>query len=217
MQRAKLNPKQARFLKLYTGQSEMAGNATKCYVEVYGETSTGRVSQSAASRLLGHPRIKAFLEAAEQKALDVLDVNAQYVLDQSIRLYDRAMGDESYPVEVAVTDKETGVESLVVIQRRSYSPSTARQTLEMIGRHKQIQAFEENVTHTHTHYLEQALAARSKQCERRALGNQDTVAGNGNGKLMPDAADPGGLCLPAPAQEVKRGSIQPEVKAENER
>ena len=163
----KLNPKQRLFLKLYTGKDpSLLGNATKCYKVVYDVTDT-RTAQVGGSRLITMPKIAALLEAAQARAVKELNVNAEYVLSQSVRLLDRAMGDESVE-HISTTVDDNGQESVKVRSVTEYDPSTAKAALQLIGNHRDIQAFTQTVEHTHTHRLEQRLAARAKTIEGKA-------------------------------------------------
>ena len=170
MQVKPLNPLQRRFLRLYLGRDERyMGHGTNCYKLVYGIESD-RSAQSAASRLLAHPVISREVDKWHKAQSDATIADAGFVLEQSIRLYDRAMGDA--PIEVDVIDEVDGVSTVRTVEKREYSPAIARQALELIGRHTSVQAFQDNVEHTHTHRLEQALANRTKQVERKAEQRQ---------------------------------------------
>jgi len=73
------------------------------------------------------------------------------------------MGDEPIEVDVVTPSGEQRT-----IARRDYNPQVAKAALELIGRHTQVQAFKENVEHSHTHRLEQELARKGKQVEDAA-------------------------------------------------
>lgn len=167
MQSQRLNPRQRQFLKLYTSRDRnLGGNATRCYKAVYGITDD-RSAQVAGSRLLKSPVIAELMRQAEERAIKQLNINAEYVLSQSVRLLDRAMGDESVDtIHTSIDDQ--GQERITVTERRDYDPSTAKAALQLIGQHKDIQAFSQTVEHTHTHRLEQRLAQRSKLIESKA-------------------------------------------------
>ena len=72
-----------------------------------------------------------------------------YVLEQSLRLYSRAMGDDSIDLVEVSTDPETQQESVFVRSRTEYDPSTAKATLQLIGNHRDISAFTQTIEHTH--------------------------------------------------------------------
>jgi len=157
-----------QFLKLYLGNTPIAGNATQCYKAVYGDHITERSAQVSGARLLQLPHIEQAIIQAEQIALDQLAVDAQFVLKENLRLYQRAMGDESFDHVEVDTDPDTGQERVSVTSQRSYDPATAHKALTSIGQHRDVQAFSQVIEHTHTHVLEQRLAARSKLIEGRA-------------------------------------------------
>ena len=165
----KLNNRQLAFIKVYLGDnSKIAGNATKCYRSVYGDTASDRSAQVCASKLLRNPLVKAQIDRSQVKAVQAIDWNARTVLEEAVRLYDRCMGDTSYPVEYSHKDKDTGEYVTVTMQERSYNPQGARAALELIGRNTAIQAFQDNIEVSHTHHLEQALANRAKALEGTA-------------------------------------------------
>lgn len=163
----RLNGRQRQFVRLYNGSTEIAGNATRCYMAAYGLTNEYS-AQRAGSRLLKNPSVKALLDAADRKAREELALDAQFVLEQSYRLYARAMGDDTFDQVTIEADANTGEERIHVHSRRDYDPATARAALQLIGQHKDVQAFTQQVEHTHVHHLEQRLAARSKAIEGRA-------------------------------------------------
>lgn len=176
-----LNGLQRQWVKLYTGRSKIAGNATQCYKAVYGLTNE-RSAQVGGSRLLANPNVQAILAQAEARAMEQLSIDAKFVLAESLRLYQRAMGDDAYDHVTVETDPETGEERVSVREQRSYDPATAHKALQAIGQHKDVQAFTVTVEHNHTHHLEQRLAARSKVIEGRAaqvLGDDRALADAG--------------------------------------
>ena len=197
-----LNARQREFLRLYVGRnSRYRGNATACYKKAY-ECSDDRVAQACGSRLTReNVHIKAAIEAAKQKALDNLGIDATFVLRESLRLYDRAMGDEAVEVDVIDTKKQADgstVHVVRVVEQRDHNPAIARQALELIGRHTSVQAFQDNVEHTHTHRLEQALAKRHQQIEA-AAGARPAIEGRSQRLAHGDqgqGASPAGVGAP---------------------
>jgi phage terminase small subunit len=138
-----------QFLKLYLGQTPIAGNATQCYKAVFGKDMAERSAQVGGARLLALPHIKEAITKANEIALADLAIDAGFVLRENLRLYARAMGDDSYDHIKVDIDPDTGAERVHVT-------------------HKDIQAFTQTIEHNHTHQLEQRLAARSKVIEGRA-------------------------------------------------
>ena len=194
----RLNPKQLHWLRLYLGRDpEVRGNATACYRRAYGVTNK-RVAEAGASRLLNHRLIKPELDKFQQQALATAGIDAQFVLDQSLRLFDTAMGDLPTEQEVRTTDAH-GRETVSYRQTREYDPGTAHKALTMLGNNKHVQAFQQNIEVSHTHYLEERLAARTKAIEGKARRVADQSEGD--------------LSLPGPEQ-LERGSISAEVNSD---
>jgi len=165
----RLSGRQRKFIKYYTGRNpDLHGNATRSYKAAYGLTDT-RSASVCGSKLMKRPLVKALIAKAIARMDEETIVDAGFVLKQSKRLYDRAMGDEPVPgVPVIAIDPRTGDEVVTVPERYDYDPATARQALQLMGQHKDVQAFTQTVEHNHTHMLEQRLAARSKVIEGRA-------------------------------------------------
>lgn len=211
----RLNFKQLAFVRHYTGSDPITGgNATKSYQAAYGSTCRQRSIQAMGSKMLHHPLVAAKLAQAESKAVREIDWNARRVLEESIRLYDRCMGDDDH----------------------AFNATAARAALELIGRNTGIGAFTEVIEVSHTHYLEQTLAKRSKLIEGRAqvASGQPALAAppvqvnasaavakcstsrgaasglQGNGDLHgPGQGDP--VPIPAPGDQAKNEN-RPEVK-----
>lgn len=182
-----LNQRQRLFVKLYLGSTAIHGNGTRCYMAAY-ETENVLAAQRSASRLLKNQDVQAIITAVETAALEQLQVDATFVLGESLRLYQRAMGDDSFETVEVDTDPETGCERVNVTSRRDYDPATAKAALQLIGQHRDVQAFTQTVEHNHTHHLEQRLAARSAVIEGRAtqvIGSDDDKA------LAPAVEGPG--------------------------
>ena len=166
-----LNINQARWLRAYLGRDpRYTGNASASYRLAY-PGSSAKTSQVSSSKMMNHPLVKIEIAKYKQAQSEQNIADANYVLSQSVRLYDRAMGD--IPIEIDVIDtirQDDGTLANVTrtVERRDYNPAIARQALELIGRHTSVQAFQDNVEHKHTHRLEQALARRGKAVEARA-------------------------------------------------
>ncbi|MEE8364182.1 MAG: terminase small subunit [Gammaproteobacteria bacterium] len=185
----KLNSRQLAFIKVYLGgDTKLAGNATKSYRSVYGDTASDRSAQVCASKLLNNPLVKAQIDRAQVKAVTAIDWNARTVLEESVRLYDRCMGDTGYPVEYTYKDKKTGELVTTVRQERSYNPQGARAALELIGRNTAIQAFQDNIEVSHTHHLELALAKRAKSLE--GMARSVSILPARASSSLPAASDP---------------------------
>jgi len=160
-----LTPKQEAFVRLYIGRnSKYFGNATASYKRSYGDCGSDRVAQTSGSRLTRVPEIAALITRYRERAAQAAQVDANFVLEQSVHLYDVAMGNTA--VEIDQIGKAGATET---VERRDINLAVASKALELIGKHTQVQAFQDNVEHTHTHRLELALQAKQRQVERKAM------------------------------------------------
>ena len=210
MQNRTLNPKQRKFIQLYLGRDpRFYGHATECYKRVYNSDADDRVAQSAGARLLKVPAIKAIIDKAEEKALQQVGIDAAWVLEQAVELYDRAMGYKGVDVE-RVTEDDDGTQVVETTEVRDFNPAIAAKSLEIIGKHTQVQAFQDNVNHTHTHVLEDRLSRRVASIEARArtLQQHEDAAQlqdhiNGAGPISEVRGAP---ALPAPDRSASRSA-----------
>lgn len=201
-----MNNKQRRFFRLYFGKDErLQGNGTRCYQIVY-ECADRHSAQVSASRLLNRPEFKAWIDHCQQVAMAEIGVDAGFVKTQAVRIFARAMGDEPVTSTTITTDPETGNERIEHLERYDYDPGTALKALQLVGQHKEVQAFSQVVEHTHTHQLEQRLAARSKIIESSAQQIGSPGPGENAG---------GGIALPG-VEKAKRGCIEQEVIEDRE-
>jgi len=163
-----LSPKDREFADRYFGGSDdCRGNAARCYRYLYPRCKVS-TAQTNGPRLLRKTQVQAYLESKARKLQEATEINAQWVLEQSVRLFARCMGDEAYPVEYQRINPETGIITAETYYIRSFNPAGARAALELIGRNRGIQAFQENIEVSHTHYLETVLNKRAKQLESAA-------------------------------------------------
>ena len=196
-----LTVKQQAFVRAYLSRdSRYHGNATASYKKAYGDSGNERVAQASGSRLLRLPAIKRKIDTYLAKAAQANQVDANFVLEQSIRIYDRAMGDEAVEIDVIAKDG-----TVRAVEERSHNPAIAVKALELIGKHTSIQAFQDNVEHTHTHRLEQALAARQKQVESKAAAQPDVIEGRAQ-RIDHDTG------AHAVEEEAEKGGSSPEVR-----
>lgn len=168
-----LTPKQQAFVGYYVGRnSKYFGNATASYKRAYGDCSNERVAQTSGSRLTRLPEIALVIAKYRERAAQATQIDANFVLNQSVHLYDVAMGNTAIEVDAGI-DKSG---QPIVIERRDVNLTVASKALELIGKHTAVQAFQDNVEHTHTHRLEKALQAKAKQVEHKAM-NRPVIEG----------------------------------------
>ena len=99
-----LSPKSRLFADLFFGGSDdCRGNAARCYKHLYPRCKVS-TAQTNGPRLLRKAQVQKYLASKARKLREATEINAQWVLDQSVRLFARCMGDEAYPVEYERTD-----------------------------------------------------------------------------------------------------------------
>jgi len=153
--------------KYFGGSAELRGSAKACYKHIHPRCQDSTAATEGPA-LLRKPQVRAYLEQQGKKIAERAEINAAWVLKESICLYHRCMGDEAYPVDYTITDKETGEKSTGTYFQRSFNAAGARAALELIGRNTGIAAFSDQIEVSHTHYLETQLAKRAKLIEGRA-------------------------------------------------
>jgi len=205
-----LSPKDREFADRYFGGSDdCRGNAARCYRYLYPRCMVS-TAETNGPRLLRKAQVQEYLASKARKLREATEINAQWVLEQSIRLYKRCMGDEAYPVEYTITDKDTGERSAKTCAIRSFNAAGARAALELIGRNSGIGAFTEVIEVSHTHYLEEQLAKRSKVIEGRAqvVNDSTALAAPIRSDQVPDPIPaPGVLGQKETRPEVKRNAV----------
>ena len=145
----KLSAKDQQFADLYFGGADdVRGNATACYHEIHPRAKQ-RTCEVNGSRKLRQAEVVEYLESKREKLTEITGINAEYVLRQSIRYLEIAIGDRPAP--------------------ENFNHAGVKAALELIGRHTRVQAFKDTIEHSHTHRLEKALARKSKEVEKAAL------------------------------------------------
>ena len=145
----KLSAKDRQFADHYFGgAADVRGNATACYHEIHPRAKQ-RTCEVNGSRKLRQAEVVEYLESMRDKLTETTGINAEYVLRQSIRYLEIAIGDRPVP--------------------ENFNHAGVKAALELIGHHTRVQAFKDTIEHSHTHRLEKALARKSKEVEKAAL------------------------------------------------
>lgn len=164
MMTGKITIKQQRFLELYLGaEPGLSGNATKSYMAAY--SCSERCAGASGPRLLDNIRINEAIAKHQEHLQEKIDVTAETVLRDAIRLRDIAFGDIPGTDERIVKDPETGEQIKVIAQLRQFNPQAVGKAIELMGRNRLVQAFRDSVEINHTHRLEELLNARTKKVE----------------------------------------------------
>ena len=120
-----------------------------------------------------------------------MNYSAETVLAETVTLYNRCMGYEEYPVHYSTRNKDTGIITPHTYQHRSFNAAGARAALELIGRNAGVQAFQDNIEVSHTHYLEQVLSRRAKQLESSVVSVVPVLPGQADSVDQADSDRPG--------------------------
>lgn len=149
---SKLNDKQETFCQEYV----IDINATQAAIRAgYSEKTANRIASQLLSKLDIQERIAELKQERSQRT----QIDADWVLMAAKKIYDRCMQEE--PIldregnPVVVTD---GNGELVAAYR--FDSSGANKALDTIGKHVNVQAFNEKVTSEVTHKVDKSLADR---------------------------------------------------------
>ena len=108
--------------KYFGGSAELRGSAKACYKHIHPRCKVSTAATEGPA-LLRKSQVRAYLEQKGEKIAERAEINAQWVLEQSIRLYHMCMGDEEYPVEFESANPETGEITIETVYRRSFNPA----------------------------------------------------------------------------------------------
>jgi phage terminase small subunit len=158
----RLTVRQQSFLGYYLGaEPGLSGNATKSYMAAYG--CSERCAGASGPRLLENVRIKEAIAKHQERLQEKIDVTAETVLRDAIRFRDIAFGDIPGTYERMVKDPESDEQIKVIVQLRQFNPQAVGKAIELIGRNRLVQAFQDSVEISHTDRLVELLNERTKK------------------------------------------------------
>ena len=103
--------------------------------------------ETSASEILSYPNVLEFINSVKEVVAEKAQINAQWVLEQAVKVHERCMQAEP------IIDKEGGPTG-----EYKFEHSGANKALEIIGKHIDVQAFlerkEVDVTVTHEQWLD---------------------------------------------------------------
>lgn len=103
--------------------------------------------ETSASEILSYPNVLEFINSVKEVVAEKAQINAQWVLEQAVKVHERCMQAEP------VIDKDGGHTG-----EYKFEHSGANKALEIIGKHIDVQAFlerkEVDVTVTHEQWLD---------------------------------------------------------------
>jgi phage terminase small subunit len=179
MMTGKLTIKQQRFLELYLdAEPGLSGNATRAYRAAYGCTT--RAAGASGDRLLKNAVIVKEIAAFQEKLQKKMEITAESVLVDSVRMRDIAFGDKSFTVQEVLKKKDPeGNEyvEVVDVELKRLNPQMLGKALELMGRNCVVQAFIERIDVSHTHILVERLNERTKKVTAAAEARKLRLAG----------------------------------------
>ena len=118
-------------------------NGTKAYLEACKKLKRkpAKVPDSSASEILAFPEVSAFIDSVKYQAAETVNIDAAWVLSQAVKVHQRCMQAE------AVLDRE-GNPVLIedasgnLVPAYTFEHSGANKSLEIIGKHISVKAFE---------------------------------------------------------------------------
>jgi len=134
-----VNDRQRRFAEEYIKDL----NATQAAIRAgYAE----KTAESQGSRLLSHVKVSAYVRKLQAEQSERLAIDADYILTQAIRVYDRCM-EEVQPMTVLNGEVIPDENGNVVCK---FNAAAALKALELAGKHVNVQAFNEKHSVDHT-------------------------------------------------------------------
>jgi phage terminase small subunit len=118
--------------------------------------------------LLANVRIKEAIAKHQERVQEKINVTAETTLRDAIRFRDIAFGDIPGTYERMVKDPETGEQIKVIAQLRQFNPQAVGKAIELMGRNRLVQAFQDSVEVSHTHKLVEILNERTKKVKAAA-------------------------------------------------
>jgi homoserine acetyltransferase len=173
-----LSSKDRQFADRYFGGPDrMRGSAKACYKYLHPRCKDSTAETEGPS-VLRKPQVQTYLEQQGNKVAERTEINAKWVLEESLRLYRMAIG-EIPTIQERIVEKQD--ENGNTFYETEYYElcktdlSAALRALWLIGKHAAVQAFTQKIDVSHNHRLEVALANRAKQVEEAAKRKLELV------------------------------------------
>lgn len=126
-------------------------NGAKAYLDACKKLNRkpSKNPATSASEILNYPNVIEFIDSVKQVAAKSVNIDAQWVLTQAVKVHERCMQGE--PVKDG-DGNDSGV--------WKFEHAGANKALEIIGKHIDVQAFNEKSSSEVTHKVSKTLAER---------------------------------------------------------
>jgi phage terminase small subunit len=143
-----LTLKQREIADLYRGGGDaLRGNAKLCYWAIHPRAKES-TAETEGPKIIRKPQIQAYLKVKSQEIAEKCDIDAAWILRQSIAVHERCM--QTKPVldrkgdPVMVTIESPDGEDVEMVPAFTFDAAGANKALELAGKNVNVQAFEKD-------------------------------------------------------------------------
>ena len=158
------------------GLDNLRGNAARCYKHVHPRCKDSTAS-TEGPKILKKPHVVAYLREKADRIQKETDINAKWVLDESLRSLAIAFGDQPGIFE-SVVKTDSGEFLKVRHELCQTNLAAVNKALEVIGKNVNVQAFQDSVEVKHVDH-ESILNRRIKKIEAQAKYPPKLAASDG--------------------------------------
>lgn len=159
--------KDREFADLYAGGPDsIRGNAARCYRYIHPHCKIS-TAETNGPRLLRNAQVQAYLHEKADRIQKETDINAKWLLDQSVKYLQQCMGELEVSDTIFV-DTPDGKQPIEV-KKKSFSAAGAGRALEIIGKNILVNAFSQKVEISSKPDIAEIMARRQKIVEEKAL------------------------------------------------
>ena len=177
-----ISTKDRKLADLYRGGPEhLIGNAAACYRELHPKCKDS-TAETNGPGVLRKAQVKQYLSEKAKILSQKTDMNAQNVLEESIRYLRIAFGDEPGVYEEFIKveqDDGTHITRKESVELRRFNPVAVGKALDVIGKNVNVKAFQDSLEVKHVD-LESILNRRIKKIEAQAKHPPKLAASDGD-------------------------------------
>lgn len=170
------------FVDNYVGSKDnplAIGNAKACYKLTHPKAGDA-TAETEGPKILRKPQVQEYLGLKLRTIEEDTNINAQWVLEKSVELFETCMGQRTFVETISVDVPETVEDSdvtimtkkTVEIEKKEFNPSSAGKALELIGKNICVNAFADKIDVTGTFDLAAIMAKAQARVEKAFLGDK---------------------------------------------